>query len=143
MMLRVLLALVGLLGHRPRRRKPLCARRWPQRFVRMVVPGGSGTAADVAARIVSQPLSELWGQQVIVENRAGAGGIVGTASVAQAPADGYSLLFAQGAPLSLTPHAFKSVPYDVERDLEPIIFVGYSPLVLARRASCRSRASPS
>jgi tripartite-type tricarboxylate transporter receptor subunit TctC len=97
----------------------------------LVVPGGSGTAADVSARIVAQALSERWGQQVVVENRPGAGGVVGTAQVAQAVADGYSLLFAQGAPLSLTPHAFKSVPYDVERDFEPIIFAGYGPLVPA------------
>ena len=55
----------------------------------------------------------------------------GTVHIAQSAPDGYSLLFAQGAPLSLTPHAFKSVPYDVERDFEPIIFAAYGPLVLA------------
>ena len=104
---------------------------WPNRFVRLVVPGGSGTSADVTARIVAQQLSERWGQQVIVENRPGAGGVVGALQIAQSPPDGYSLLFAQGAPLSLSPHAFKSIPYDVERDFEPVIFAGYSPLVLA------------
>ena len=65
------------------------------------------------------------------ENRPGAGGVAGTVHIAQSAPDGYSLLFAQGAPLSLTPHAFKSVPYDVERDFEPIIFAAYGPLVLA------------
>ena len=104
---------------------------WPSRFVRLVVPGGSGTAADVSARIIAQALSERWGQQVVVENRPGAGGVAGTVHIAQSAPDGYSLLFAQGAPLSLTPHAFKSVPYDVERDFEPIIFASYGPLVLA------------
>ena len=104
---------------------------WPTRFVRLVVPGGSGTAADVSARIIAQALSERWGQQVVVENRPGAGGVAGTVHIAQSAPDGYSLLFAQGAPLSLTPHAFKSVPYDVERDFEPIIFATYGPLVLA------------
>ena len=92
------------------------AQNWPTRFVRLVVPGGSGTAADVSARIVAQALSERWGQQVVVENRPGAGGAAGTVHIAQSAPDGYSLLFAQGAPLSLTPHAFKSVAYDVERD---------------------------
>jgi len=104
---------------------------WPSRFVRLVVPGGSGTAADVSARIFAQALSERWGQQVVVENRPGAGGVAGTVHIAQSAPDGYSLLFAQGAPLSLTPNAFKSVPYDVERDFEPIIFASYGPLVLA------------
>ena len=77
------------------------AQSWPSRFVRLVVPGGSGTAADVSARIVAHALSERWGQQVVVENRPGAGGVVGTTQIAQSPPDGYSLLFAQGAPLSL------------------------------------------
>jgi tripartite-type tricarboxylate transporter receptor subunit TctC len=104
---------------------------WPARFVRLVVPGGSGTIADVAARIVAQHLSTVWHQQVIVENRPGAGGMVGTAHIAQSTPDGYSLLFAQGAPLSLTPHTFKTVLYNVERDLDPVIFAGYGPLVLA------------
>ncbi|MEI8151937.1 MAG: tripartite tricarboxylate transporter substrate binding protein [Hyphomicrobiales bacterium] len=107
------------------------AQSWPSRFVRMVVPGGSGTAADVSARIIAQALSERWGQQVVVENRPGAGGVAGTVHIAQSAPDGYSLLFAQGAPLSLTPHALKSVPYDVERDFEPISFATYGPLVLA------------
>ena len=104
---------------------------WPKSYVRMVVPGGSGTAADVAARLIGQHLSELWGQQTIVENRPGAGGMTGTTYIAQSPPDGHSLLFAQGAPLSLTPHAFTSIPYNVERDFEPVIFVGVVPLVLA------------
>src|SRR5215203_2474468 len=98
---------------------------WPSRFVRLVVPGGSGTAADVSARIIAQGLSERWGQQVVVENRPGAGGVAGTVHIAQSAPDGYSLLFAQGAPLSLTPHAFKSVPYDMQRDFEPIIFASH------------------
>lgn len=104
---------------------------WPTRFVRMVVAGGSGTSADVSSRVVSQYLSERWGQQVIVENRPGAGGVAGAASIAQATPDGYSLLFAQSAALSLSPHLIKPTPYDVERDFEPIIFVGMVPFVLA------------
>ena len=121
-----LLALCALLLPQPAQ-----AQSWPSRFVRIVVPGGSGTAADVSARIVAQALSELWNQQVVVENKPGAGGVVGTVHAIQSPPDGYTLLYAQGAPLSLTPYAFKSVPYDVERDLEPIMFVGYGPLLLA------------
>ena len=104
---------------------------WPTRFVRMIVPGGSATAADVAGRLVAQHLSDKWGQQLVVENRPGAGGMAGTAQIARSNPDGYSLLFAQGAPLSLSPFTSKSVPYDVERDLEPIVFVGKVPLVLA------------
>ena len=80
---------------------------------------------------MSQYLSERWGQQVIVENRPGAGGVAGAASIAQSPPDGYSLLFSQSAALSLSPHVIKPTPYDVERDFEPIIFVGMVPFVLA------------
>jgi tripartite-type tricarboxylate transporter receptor subunit TctC len=104
---------------------------WPARFVRLVIPGGLGTVADFQARLMAQHLSELWGQQVIVENKPGAGGVAGTAHVAQQAPDGYSLLFAQGAPLVLAPHAFKSIPYVVERDFDPVLFASYSPLVLA------------
>jgi tripartite-type tricarboxylate transporter receptor subunit TctC len=125
---RILLGLVALAAALPVQAH---AQAWPTRFVRMVVPGGSGTAADVSARIIAQALSERWAQQVVVENRPGAGGITGTVHIAQSAPDGYSLLFAQGAPLSLTPNAFKSVPYDVERDFEPVIFVTNGPLVLA------------
>ncbi len=104
---------------------------WPAHYVRMVVPGGSATAADLAARLIATHLAEPWKQQVVVENRPGAGGMAGTAQIARATPDGYSLLFAQGAPLSLSPHTFESVPYDVERDLAPVVFVGMVPLVLA------------
>jgi tripartite-type tricarboxylate transporter receptor subunit TctC len=97
----------------------------------MVVAGGSGTSADVSARILSHYLTERWGQQVVVENRPGAGGVAGAVSIVQSPPDGYSLLFSQSAPLSLSPHTMKSVPYDVERDFQPIIFVGMVPFVLA------------
>jgi len=124
----LLFGLVGLMASLPAQAQ---TQNWPTRFVRLVVPGGSGTAADISARIIAQALSERWGQQVVVENRPGAGGVAGTVHIAQSAPDGYSLLFAQGAPLSLTPHAFKSVPYDVERDFEPIIFAAYGPLVLA------------
>jgi tripartite-type tricarboxylate transporter receptor subunit TctC len=131
-MIRVFCFLLGFAGSLVS--LPAQAQNWPNRFVRLVVPGGSGTAADVSARIIAQGLSERWGQQVVVENKPGAGGVAGTVHIAQSAADGYSLLFAQGAPLSLTPHAFKSVPYDVDRDFEPIIFATYGPLVLAASA---------
>ena len=107
------------------------AQPWPSRHVRMIVAGGSGTSADVSARILSHYLTERWKQQVVVENRPGAGGVAGAAAVAQSSPDGYSLLFSQSAPLSLSPHTMKSVPYDVERDFEPVIFVGMVPFVLA------------
>lgn len=104
---------------------------WPTRYVRMVIAGGSGTSADIAARIVWHHLTERWGQQVIVENRPGAGGVAGAASVAKSMPDGYSLLFSQGTPLSLSPHTMDSVPYDVQSDFEPVIFVGMVLFVLA------------
>jgi len=80
----LLFGLVGLMASLPAQAQ---TQNWPTRFVRLVVPGGSGTAADVSARIIAQALSERWGQQVVVENRPGAGGGAGTGPNAQSAPD--------------------------------------------------------
>ena len=107
------------------------AQEWPSRPVRFYVAGAAGSAPDIVARLIGEQLSKIWGQQVIVDNRPGAAGNVGTAAAAKAPADGYHILFGQAAPLALNPHTFKSLPFDPEKDFVPVVAVGLSPMMIA------------
>lgn len=107
------------------------AQTWPTKYVRMIVPGSSGSAPDVMARFMADRLSQKWGQQVIVENQPGAGGNIGVAAAARSAPDGYTLLFSQATPLTLNQHLFKQIPYNVEKDLDPISFVGDGPMLVA------------
>jgi len=107
------------------------AQAWPTRPVHMVVAGASGSAPDVIARIIGNRLVETWGQQIIVDNKPGAAGNLGTEAAAHAPADGYTLLFGQAAPLSMNRFVFKTLPFDVDRDFVPVVNVGLSPMMIA------------
>lgn len=107
----------------------LRAQVWPTRPITMVVPFPAGGNADVVARLVAAELSEKLGQQVVVENRAGAGGNVGAAVVARAEPDGYTLLFATPGPGANNKLLYKKMPYDPE-DLTPIVEVADSPLIM-------------
>src|SRR5262249_54109265 len=102
---------------------------YPDRPVRVVVPVAAGGGIDVMARMLSQKLSERLGQQFVVENRAGAAGVIGTKSVIASPADGTTLLYTPSS-LSLTVAVHKTPPYDVAKDLTPIINVAVSPYAL-------------
>jgi tripartite-type tricarboxylate transporter receptor subunit TctC len=111
------------------------AQAWPSKqpikLVAVFPPGGS---VDQVARIIGQPLAQLLGQSVIVENRGGASGAIGTAAVAQAPADGYTFAVVfdtHGVNPSLNPN----LPYDTKKDLTPLVLVGTSPMVLATHVS--------
>ena len=102
---------------------------YPDRPVRVVVPVAAGGGVDVMARLLAQKLSERLGQQFVVENRAGAAGVIGTKSVIVSPADGTTLLYTPSS-LSLTVAVHKTPPYDVAKDLTPIINVAVSPYAL-------------
>jgi tripartite-type tricarboxylate transporter receptor subunit TctC len=102
---------------------------YPDRPVRIVVPVAAGGGVDVMARLLAQKLSERWGQQLVVENRAGAAGIIGTKAVVGTPGDGYTLLYTPSS-LALTVAVNKTPPYDVAKDLTPIINVAVSPYAL-------------
>ena len=118
---------------------PLAARaEYPVRPVRIVVPVAAGGGVDVMARLLAQRLGDRLGQQFIVENRAGAAGVIGTKSVIRSPADGYTLLYTPSS-LSLTVAVSKSAPYDVAKDLTPIVNVAVSPYALAVHASVPAR----
>ncbi len=103
--------------------------RWPTKPVRMIVPFAAGGSTDVLARMVGQKLSTLWGQPVVIENRAGAGGNVGADVVAKAPADGHTLLMASGS-ITINPHLYKSMPFDTKKDLMPITNVASGPMLV-------------
>jgi tripartite-type tricarboxylate transporter receptor subunit TctC len=105
------------------------AQSYPDRPVKVIVPFAPAGPTDVIARIVADKLSASLGQQFYVENRAGAGGNIGTAAVAQSPADGYTLLVASTG-LVVNPSLFAKVPYDPVKDFAPISLIAVSPNVL-------------
>jgi tripartite-type tricarboxylate transporter receptor subunit TctC len=103
--------------------------RWPERPVRFVVPYPPGGSTDVAARSVAERLTRSLGQQVVVENRAGAAGAIGTSEVARAAPDGYTLLFAADTVITL--HLVAKVQFDMQRDFAPITLVTIQPIAVA------------
>ncbi|MGE0331778.1 MAG: Bug family tripartite tricarboxylate transporter substrate binding protein [Ramlibacter sp.] len=108
---------------------PAFAQKWPTRPVRIIVPFAAAGATDLAARAVAQALSERLGQSFVVENRPGAGAMLGTEYVAKAPADGFTLLFGSSDGLSIGPQMKRSLPYDPVTAFTPIAMVAYVPIV--------------
>jgi tripartite-type tricarboxylate transporter receptor subunit TctC len=103
------------------------AQDFPSRPVRFIVPYAAGGSGDLLARLLGQKLSALWGQQVVVDNRAGAGGLIGTEAAARSEPDGYTLYLATDGPLTIAATLHKRVPYDWKRDFAPVsmMAVGY------------------
>ena len=106
------------------------AQSWPQKPVRFIVPFAPGGATDIAARMLGEKLSQLWGQSVLVENRAGAGGALGAAEAARAAPDGYTLFFPSGSVMTANQHVYAKLNYDPERDFVPVTNVVSGPQVL-------------
>jgi tripartite-type tricarboxylate transporter receptor subunit TctC len=107
---------------------------YPERPIRMIVPFPAGGVTDVVARLTAERLSADLGQQVIVDNKAGAGGVIGTEAVAKAPADGYTILFT--TPNHTINAALRSaLPFDTEKDLVPVSVVGRVPMLLVSHPS--------
>ncbi len=115
------------------------AQSYPSRVVRMVVAYPPGGSIDVVARLVNQRLTTAFGQQFIIDNRAGAAGNIGTDYVAKAPNDGYTLLMGSAASISSAPAVYAKLPYDPVRDLSPIIQVANQPNVLTAHPSVPAR----
>ena len=103
---------------------------WPARPVTLVVPYPPGNAADISGRLLLEPLSAEIGQRLIIDNRAGASGIMGSASVARAAPNGYTLLLTSNSPIASGPWVTRNVPYVVERDFIPITGIARGGLVL-------------
>ena len=113
---------------------PVRADTYPSRPVRIIVPYGPGGIADVTMRLVAQDLSKRFGQQFFIENRPGAGGIVGMQAAREAPADGYTLVMVGGG-LTIAKALFKSLPYNIETDFIPISTTASYGLVITTKAS--------
>jgi len=111
------------------------AQSWPQKPVRFIVPFPPGGATDISARLVGEKLSQIWGQQVVIENRGGAGGGVGAAEAARAAPDGYTLFFPSGSVVTANQHIYEKLNYDPEKDFVPITNVVTGPQVLTVPAS--------
>src|SRR6476660_870626 len=114
------------------------AQAYPAKPLRMVVPFAPGGGTDVIARYLAAGMSESMNRQVVVDNRAGANGIIGTEIVARAPADGYTLLFVS-SPHAVNPGLYAKLPYDTVRDFAPIALVASSPYVLVVNPSLAAR----
>lgn len=101
---------------------------WPNKPITLVVPYAPGGTADALARVLAQHLGTRLKVSVVVLNKAGASGVIGAASVAQAPADGYTVLY-DATPLSINPHLQK-LPFDAAKDLQPVALVGVTPMLV-------------
>jgi tripartite-type tricarboxylate transporter receptor subunit TctC len=106
------------------------AQSWPQKPVRLIVPFAPGGATDIAARMLGEKLSQLWGQSVLIENRSGAGGALGAAEAARAAPDGYTLFFPSGSVMTANQHVYAKLNYDPEHDFVPVTNVVSGPQVL-------------
>jgi tripartite-type tricarboxylate transporter receptor subunit TctC len=115
------------------------AQAYPSRPIRIVSPGPPGGGTDVAARLIGQKLTEQWGQQVIVDNRGGAGGIIGMEVVAKAPPDGYSLVLIYGS-YFITPFVHAKLPYDPVADFAPVIHLFNAPIMIAANPRVPARS---
>jgi tripartite-type tricarboxylate transporter receptor subunit TctC len=104
--------------------------RWPERPIRLIVPFTAGSSSDIVARLVAQKLGERLGQPLVVENRVGGGGSIGTGEVAHADADGYTLGLANTSTHAVAA-SLAPLPYDPVKDFTPISMLGHSPFVLA------------
>ena len=116
----VLLGLAGAAG----------AQAWPAKPITMIIPFPPGGTLDTVGRMLAQKLGEQLGQSVVVDNRAGAGGAIGSAAVARAAPDCYTLLFSPST-FTTTPMVVKATPYDVNKDFQPVALVAKAPLSIA------------
>jgi tripartite-type tricarboxylate transporter receptor subunit TctC len=115
---------------------------FPSKPILMVVPFGAGTSTDVLARLVAQKMAQELGQQVVVENRPGAGGTIGSNQVAKAPPDGYTLCMGSIASHSVNQSLMPNIPYDVLRDFTPISLVSNAPNLMVVHSSVPAKTVP-
>ncbi len=111
------------------------AQTYPSKPIRIITPYNPGGTADIMARLVGQKLTEAWGQPVVVENKAGASGMIGADAVAKAAPDGYTLLAAYVTEIAIAPSLFTKVPYDSNKDLAPVALTALTPMILVMTPS--------
>ncbi len=111
------------------------AQDFPARPVKLVVPFGPGTTTDIIARVYAEGMGKALGQSIVVENRSGAGGNIGSDLVAKAPADGYTILMGTVGTHAINPGLYRRMPYDAQKDFAPLGFAGYTPTLLVVAAN--------
>src|SRR5262245_8198886 len=119
---------------------PAYTQDFPNRPVRIVVPASPAGITDIAARIVGEGLTRLWGRQVVIENQPGGGGTVGVLSVTRAVPDGHTLLLTTTGELALAPAIKSKIPYSWERDLRPIVMATKTSIVIAANSESPFRS---
>src|SRR5579864_9427302 len=102
---------------------------WPSRLIKATIPFGAGSAADVVPRVVFDRLAAELGQSIVVENRPGAGGTLGTAQVVKADPDGYNIL-AQSSALTISPAIYPKLTFDVSKDIASVLMIGVTANVM-------------
>jgi tripartite-type tricarboxylate transporter receptor subunit TctC len=107
---------------------------YPERAVKIIVPYPAGQTTDVIARAIGQELGDAMGQSFFIDNRGGAGGIIGMEAGKRSEADGYTLLMTASGPVAINPGLYSKLPYNVEKDYEPVALVAMVPLFLVVRA---------
>ena len=115
---------------------------YPSRTIRLIVPYGAGGVSDIIGRVLAQKLSELLGQPVVVENRGGAGGMLGTGTVAKSAPDGYSLVLSSLSAYAIGPRLLKTSPYDPVNDFTAVGGVALTPTILTANTSAPFRTVP-
>lgn len=116
------------------------AQNYPNRPVRIIVPFAPGGATDIVTRIIAQKLTESWGQSIVVDNRAGAGGNIGADLAAKATPDGYTIFMPSGSVMTANQHMYKKVPFNAEKDFVAITNVASGPQVIAVNAGFAAKS---
>lgn len=119
----------------------VAAQTYPNKTIRLIVPFPPGGGNDVIARVIAQKLAERMGQQVVVDNKAGANGIVGLQALMQAPPDGYTLAVGAAGPLAVNPSLYDKLPYDPTKDFAPITNMVNYPLLLVTHPSVPAKTT--
>jgi len=115
------------------------AEEYPTRQIRMIVPFSPGGPSDILARVLGAKLADAWGQAVVIDNRAGASGMIGTELAVKSPPDGYTLILSNNAD-EISISLYPKMPYDIVRDLQPVCLVSQSPFVLVVHPSVPARS---
>lgn len=110
---------------------PVQAQSWPDKPIKLIIPFAAGGTTDIIGRVLAQQMSPILGQNVVVENRGGAGGNIGAEAVARAPADGYTLLLASGSMLTVNPHMYKKMAINYSKDFAPISTLVSGPMIIS------------
>lgn len=124
-----LAVLLGLMGTAAQ------AQAWPTRTVHIAVPAPAGSSLDFIARLLADRLKDRWGQAVVVDNKPGAGGLLGTDVAAKAAPDGHTMALSFNGPIAFAPYLYEKLPYNAAKDLQPVVMTTSQPNVLAVNAN--------